>query len=74
MAPSNSKIAGARLQQIQRVMEESSRRPFIRAYGPADLEAVMHIVSFWSRLIPYITQIPFSTSTYKARQGTITES
>ncbi|ELR09491.1 hypothetical protein VC83_00588 [Pseudogymnoascus destructans] len=43
MAPSNSKIAAARLQQLQRVMEESSRRPFIRAYGPADLEAIMHI-------------------------------
>ncbi|OBT89324.1 hypothetical protein VE02_01419 [Pseudogymnoascus sp. 03VT05] len=43
MAPSNSKIAGARLQQLQRIMEESSQRPVIRAYGPADLEAIMHI-------------------------------
>lgn len=58
MAPSNSKIAGARLQQLQRVMEESSRRPFIRAYGQADLEAIMHIVSFWPHLLPPRAQIP----------------
>lgn len=58
MAPSKSKIAGARLQQLQRIMEESSRRPFIRAYGPSDLEAIMHIVSFWPRLLPPRGSLP----------------
>ncbi|KFZ23855.1 hypothetical protein V502_01666 [Pseudogymnoascus sp. VKM F-4520 (FW-2644)] len=43
MAPSTSKIATARLQLLQRVMEGSSKKLHIRQYDPADLEAVMHI-------------------------------
>lgn len=56
MAHSTSKIATARLQQIQRVMANSAQKPFIRAYQSRDLEAVMHIVSLFDHLLikPYI--------------------
>lgn len=71
MAPSTSKIATARLQLLQRVMETSPRAPFIRQYESTDIEAVMHIVSPPSHLLPPTNQNPNPPKFLKSLYETI---